>query len=184
MEKMAFALTIASRKLRPYFQAYTIKVLTEYPLKKVLCKLDLSGRLVNWAIELSEFDIEFVSRNAIKGQVLANFVAEFTGIAEETPLKNDLWVIYVDGSAAKQSGGVGIVINTPSGEKLYNSVQLEFRVTNNKAEYEAVTAGLRIPQELGAEYVELRSDSQVIIGHIQGEFEAKGEKMKLYLSRV
>jgi hypothetical protein len=61
MEKMAFALTIASRKLRPYFQVHTIKVLTEYPLKKVLQKLDLSGQLTNWAIELSEFNIEFIS---------------------------------------------------------------------------------------------------------------------------
>ena len=65
MEKMVFALTIASRKLRPYFQAHTIKVLTEYPLKKVLRKLDLSGQLVNWAIELSEFDVEFVSLEAL-----------------------------------------------------------------------------------------------------------------------
>jgi hypothetical protein len=83
MEKMAFALTIASRKLRPYFQAHTIKVLTEYPLKKVLHKLDLSSRLVNWAVELNEFDIEFVLRNAIKGQVLTDFVAEFTSVTEE-----------------------------------------------------------------------------------------------------
>ena len=60
MEKLAFALTIASRKLQPYFQAHTIKVLTEYPLKKVFQKLDLLGRLINWVIELSEFDIEFI----------------------------------------------------------------------------------------------------------------------------
>jgi hypothetical protein len=155
MEKMAFALIIASRKLRPYFQAYTIKVLTEYPLKKVLRKLDLSGCLVNWAIELSEFDIEFISRNAIKGQVLADFVAKFTGVMEEPPLKVDLWIIHVDGSAASQSGGAGVVISTPNGEKSHSSLRLEFRVTNNEAEYEAVIAGLRIAQEMGAEHVEL-----------------------------
>jgi hypothetical protein len=60
MEKMAFALTIASRQFRPYFQAHTVKVLIEYPLKKVIWKLDLSGRLINWAIELNEFDVEFI----------------------------------------------------------------------------------------------------------------------------
>jgi hypothetical protein len=86
MEKLAFALTIASTKLQPYFQAHTVKVLTEYSLKKVLRKLDLSGRLINWAIKLSEFNIEFISRSAIKGQVLADFVAKFTNISkEETP---------------------------------------------------------------------------------------------------
>jgi ribonuclease HI len=90
----------------------------------------------------------------------------------------------VDGSAAKKSGGAGIVITAPYGKKLYKSLRLEFRVTNNEAEYEAVIAGLRVAQEMGAEYVELRSDSQVIVGHIQGEFEAKGERMKLYLSHV
>jgi ribonuclease HI len=68
------------------------------------------------------------------------------------------------------------------GEKM--KLYLEFRVTNKEAEYEAVIAGLRIAQEMGAEYVELRSDSQVIVSHIQGEFKAMGEKMKLYLSQV
>ena len=67
IEKMAFTLVMASRKLRPYFQAHKIRVLTEYPLRKVLQKLDLSGRLANWAIELGQFDLDFVPRIAIKG---------------------------------------------------------------------------------------------------------------------
>ena len=73
IEKLAFAIIMASRKLRPYFQAHAIRVIIEYPLRKVLQKLDLSGRLANWAIELGQFDLEFVSRTAIKGQVLADF---------------------------------------------------------------------------------------------------------------
>jgi ribonuclease HI len=71
-----------------------------------------------------------------------------------------------------------------SGKRLCSSLRLEFKVTNNEAEYKAIIAGLKIAQEMGAKYIELRSDSQVIVGHIQGEFEAKGEKLKLYLSRV
>jgi hypothetical protein len=82
IEKLAFALIMASRKLRPYFQAHTIRVLTEYPLRKVMQKLDLSGRLANWAIELGQFDLEFVPRNAIKGQALADFLVEFTNLPE------------------------------------------------------------------------------------------------------
>jgi hypothetical protein len=78
IEKLAFALIMASRKLWLYFQAHRILVLTEYPLRKVMQKLDLLGRLANWAIELGQFDLEFVSRTAIKGQVLADFLAEFT----------------------------------------------------------------------------------------------------------
>ncbi|XP_059428507.1 uncharacterized protein LOC132162267 [Corylus avellana] len=185
MEKLAFALVIASRKLRPYFQAHTINVLTKYSLKKVLRKLDLSGRLVNWAIEISEFDIHFVPRNAIKGQALADFVVEFTNIQDQEDWpKESTWVIYVDGSSAKRNGGAGVVIITPDGRELKSSLRLEFKTTNNEAEYEAVIAGLGLAQELEAELVEVRSDSQVIVGHIRGEFEAKGTNMKLYLSKI
>ncbi|XP_059436632.1 uncharacterized protein LOC132169649 [Corylus avellana] len=172
-------------KLRPYFQAHTINVLTEYPLKKVLRKLDLSGRLVNWAIEISEFDIHFISRNAVKGQALADFVAEFTNIQDQEDWpKERTWVIYVDGSSTKRNGGAGVVIITLNGRELKSSLRLEFKTTNNEAEYEAVIAGLGLAQELEAEFVEVRSDSQVIVGHIRGEFEAKGTKMKLYLSKI
>ncbi|XP_077228522.1 uncharacterized protein LOC143861481 [Tasmannia lanceolata] len=78
VEKLAYALIIAARKLRPYFQAHTIKVLTDQPLRQVLHKPDTSGWLVKWAVELSEFDIQYVPRPAIKAQVLADFVAECT----------------------------------------------------------------------------------------------------------
>ncbi|XP_077242376.1 uncharacterized protein LOC143882870 [Tasmannia lanceolata] len=76
VEKLAYALVMAARKLRPYFQAHTIKVLTDQPLRQVLHKPDTSGRLVKWAVELSEFDIRYMPRPAIKAQVLADFVAE------------------------------------------------------------------------------------------------------------
>ena len=65
---------------------------------------------------------------------------------------------------------------TPEGEELSSSLTLKFRTTNNEAEYEAVIAGLGMALELGAESVEIQSDSQVIVGHIRGEFEDKGEK--------
>ena len=78
MEKLILALVTAARKLRPYFQAHTIEVPTEYPMKQVLHKPETSGRLMKWAIELSEFDIRNKPKTAIKGQVLADFVMEFT----------------------------------------------------------------------------------------------------------
>jgi ribonuclease HI len=148
-------------------------------------KLDLSGRLANWAIELGQFDLEFVPRNAIKGQALADFLVEFTNMPEiEEPNMDQKWVVYVDGSSTKKKGGVGIVLVTPEGEELNGSLRLEFRTTNNEAEYETVIVGLGFALELGADSVEVRSDSQVIVGHVRGEFEAKGEKMKKYLAKV
>ncbi|XP_077248596.1 uncharacterized protein LOC143888148 [Tasmannia lanceolata] len=78
VEKLAYALIIAARKLRPYFQVHTIKVLTDQPLRQVLHRPDTSERLVKWAVKLSKFDIQYLPRPVIKAQVLANFVAECT----------------------------------------------------------------------------------------------------------
>ena len=71
MAKLALALVVAARKLRPYFQAHTI------------IEPDATGRLIQWAIELSEFDIEYHPRQAIKPQVLVDFIAKFTVVEEE-----------------------------------------------------------------------------------------------------
>ena len=78
MEKLILALITTSKKLQPYFQAHTIEVPTEYPMKKILHKPETSGRLMKWAIELSEFDIRYKPRTTVKGQILADFIIEFT----------------------------------------------------------------------------------------------------------
>ena len=78
MEKLAFALIIAARKLKPYFQAYTIVVLTDKPLRKAMSSPEAAGRMALWAVELSEFDIQYRPRTAAKGQVVADFITEFT----------------------------------------------------------------------------------------------------------
>ena len=75
--KLAYTLVIASQKLRPYFQAYTIEVLTNFPLRQVLQKPKASGRILKWAIKTSQFDIRYKPRTTIKGQTLADFVVEF-----------------------------------------------------------------------------------------------------------
>ena len=78
IEKITFALIMASRKLRPYFQANPIIVMTDQPIKKAMNKTEAAGRMVQWAIELSQFDIKYRLRMAIKAQALADFIAEFT----------------------------------------------------------------------------------------------------------
>ena len=94
------------------------------------------------------------------------------------------WIIYVDGSSTKKNGGARVLIITPDGKELGSSLRLEFRTTNNEVEYEAIIVGLKMAFKLGAKSVEIWSDSQVIVGHIRGEFEVKGERMKMYLSKV
>ena len=78
MEKLAFALVTVACKLKPYFQAHTVVVLIDKPLRRAISNPDVAGRLAFWAIELREFDIQYRSRTAIKGQVVADFIAEFT----------------------------------------------------------------------------------------------------------
>ena len=106
MEKLILALVTAARKLRPYFQAHTIEVPTKYPMKQVLHKPETSGRLMKWAIELSEFDIRYKPKTAIKGQVLVDFVMEFTSAepAENAQTMNDLpiWKLSVDRASYAQ----------------------------------------------------------------------------------
>ena len=103
MEKLILALVTGARKLRPYFQAHTIEVPTEYPMKQVLHKPETSERLMKWAIELSEFDIRYKPKTAIKGQVLADFVMEFTSTepAENAQTMTDLpiWKLSIDGAS-------------------------------------------------------------------------------------
>ena len=92
MEKLILALVTTSRKLRPYYQAHTVEVPTEYPMKQILHKPETSGRLIKWAIELSELDIRYKPRTAVKGQILADFIMEFTPVesTEATQLTPDL----------------------------------------------------------------------------------------------
>ena len=78
MEKLAFALVTAARKLKPYFQAHTIIVLTDQPLKKAMSSPEAAERIALWAIELSEFDIQYRLRTAVKGQIVADFITEYT----------------------------------------------------------------------------------------------------------
>ncbi|XP_059436564.1 uncharacterized protein LOC132169561 [Corylus avellana] len=108
--------------------------------------------------------------------MLADFLTEFTNLPmTQEWQKDETWVVYVDGSSTRKNEGAGVVLITLDGEELCSSLRLEFKTTNNEAEYEAVLAGLGLAREMGAEFVELRSDLQVIVGHIQGEFEARGE---------
>ncbi|XP_075658861.1 uncharacterized protein LOC142628700 [Castanea sativa] len=85
MEKLAFSLITVARKLRPYFQAHVINVLIDHPLKKAMYKLEAIGRLIQWAVELSEFNVRHRPREVIKAQVLADFIAKFTTANNQIP---------------------------------------------------------------------------------------------------
>ena len=141
-------------------------------------KPEAARRMVQWAIELSQFDIEYHPRTAIKAQALTDFIAEFTTPEDDNATnKIEQWTILTDGSSAQKRGGVGIIIVTLDGEMLKYGVQLKFLATNNKAEYERIRTGLRLEKTLGAKDLLVQSDSKLVIGQIKGGYEAKEERM-------
>ena len=117
---------------------------------------------------------------AIKAQALADFIAEFTSPKHED-VQGELWTIHMDRSSMQKRGGAGVVIASSEGDILKYGVQLKFPVTNNEAKYEAILMGLRIAWELGAKNALLRSDSQLVIGQVKGDFEVKETRMQRYL---
>ncbi|XP_024024509.1 uncharacterized protein LOC112092474 [Morus notabilis] len=197
MEKLTLALVITSRKLCHYFQAHSIQGLTNHPLRQVLQKPDASGRLLKWSIELSQFNIDYKPRVAIKGQALADFFAEFTGFPNEAgavdgpppppppgPPSPPRWKLYVDGSSNDNGSGAGLVLHTPESHKITSAVRFEFSASNNEAEYEVLLAGLRLAEHLKVEAIDIFSDSQLVVNQVKGQYQTRDEKMAAYLEKV
>ncbi|XP_042437031.1 uncharacterized protein LOC122022992 [Zingiber officinale] len=174
-EKLAFALVLAARRLRPYFLAHPIIVMTNNPLGRVLLNPEASGWLIKWTTELSEFDIWYQPRTTIKAQSLADFVTEV-----QDPKAEATWQVYVDGSPSRQGSGIGVLLISPHGERMHLSVRLDYRVTNNEAEYEALIAGLQAARHVGASKVLIYSDSQLAAQQLSGAFEITSVRLKLY----
>ncbi|MCI19788.1 maturase K, partial [Trifolium medium] len=123
IEKVTLAVVVAARKLRHYFLAYSIVVRTDQPIKQLLARPDMAGRMLKWSLELAEFDISYEGRKALKAQVLADFIAEMT--TPTTPEK-DKWTIFVDGSSNSQGSGAGIILENGEGVLVEVSLELSF----------------------------------------------------------
>ncbi|XP_074336017.1 uncharacterized protein LOC141673183 [Apium graveolens] len=172
LEKFALALVHSSRKLRQYFQGREIRVVTDQQLRKVIYKPDASGMLVNWAIELSQFNIKFVPHTPIKAQALAEFVMECTFPEHTQPLPQEMspektnsgtdsWKLYIDGSStAKRSGG---------GSSLLARRASPFN---------------RLEKSLGISRMTIHSDSQIVVKQTTGEYIVKDPTMAQYQAMV
>ncbi|XP_074355327.1 uncharacterized protein LOC141694568 [Apium graveolens] len=181
-------------------QAHRIEVRTAYPLRHILHKPESSGRMLKWAVELGQFDLEYFPRTTIKGQALADFVLEFDEevddkaivLAEPTPqeshqdkkkqeLPHPWWTLHVDGAVNNNGSGAGIVLITPEGHRLMSAIHFKFYATNNDAEYEALINGLKLALEVGTVNLIVRSDSELVVNQVNGGFQARGPRTKLYM---
>ena len=143
---------------------------------------------MKWVMELSEFDIRYKPRTAVNGQILADFIMEFTSIepTETTRLASDLpiWRLSVDGATNAHGSEVGLILTSPDGIDMKYALRFGFQASNNEAEYEAVIVGLNLAHSMEADLLEVCSDSQLVVKQIEDDYEAKGEKMILYLKKV
>ena len=158
LEQAALALRIAAQKLRPYFQAHSVVVLTDLPLRGMIHKPDLSGRMARWAMELSEYDIQYKPRLAKKRQVLADFLAEIPQ-PSTCPDSKGWWILCVDGASRNSGAGIGLQLTSPTGERIEHAIHLGFSASNNESEYEAIIAGLELALAVGTDRLLIQSDS-------------------------
>ncbi|XP_068504586.1 uncharacterized protein [Phaseolus vulgaris] len=152
--------------------------------RPIYFKPDVAGRMVRWAVELSEFDIQYKPRGSIKGQVYADFVAELSPGGEQEVEAGSQWSLSVDGSSNQQGSGAGIVLEGPDGVLIEQALRFPFKASNNQAEYEALIAGMLLAKEMGARNLLVKSDSQRVTGQVLGEFQAKDPQMAAYLRYV
>ena len=170
IQKLFYSIIVAAKRLRPYFHAHSIVVLTDQPLKAVLRSPDTSERIAKWTIKLKEFDITFKPRSAMKAQVLADFIVECTQETStrttEPPEESSsiakvesarkvnfdetfpIWTLQVDGASNSNGCGAGLILIDLKGQHLDYALRFLFSASNNQAEYEALLAGLKLAIEL------------------------------------
>ncbi|VFQ92989.1 unnamed protein product [Cuscuta campestris] len=120
---------------------------------------------------------------AIKGQALADFLVEMTGITPDLPVNKPTeqwWEMAVDGASGPRGYGGDIVFTTPEGFKIYHAIVFNFKLTNNESEYEALAGGLRLAQAFKISRVSIKSDSSLIVGQVTGNMEAREGRMAQY----
>ena len=195
VEKECLAMMFAVQKLRHYLLSNTIYLISRINLLKVLVTKagSLNARLAKWSILLSQFDIRYVPQKAIKGQALADFLAEHP-LPKDSPLRDDLpdepvysvetsspnasWNMYFDGATrtnekGKLISGIGILFVSPDKYMIPHAFSLLEPCTNNAAEYQALITGLELALESGITMLEAFGDSQLIVNQMNQEYEIR-----------
>lgn len=136
--------------------------------------------MIGWSVELSEFGLHYEPKGSVKGQHLADFAVELVrGEKEENG-----WKLFVDGSSCKNGGGAGIVLEGSDGVIIEQSIIFKFQINNNQAEYEALIAGMELASDMGITQMECRTDSQVVVEHMNGGFQVKDDQLLQYYHKA
>jgi hypothetical protein len=164
VQKLLYAVVLARRKLRHYFETHPVTVISSFPLGEIIRNPDAAGRIAKWSVELMGETLAYAPRKAIKSQILADFVAEWTDTQLPPPqIQAECWTLYFDGSVMKTGAGAGLLFVSPLEEHMRHAVRLHFPASNNMAEYEALLCGIKIAIEIGIKCLDVRGDSQLVI---------------------
>jgi hypothetical protein len=189
MEKVAYAVLMASCKLRHYFEAHKIRVPTDRSLSDLFNNSEDSTGIGKCATELFGYNIVFESRSAVKFQALADFIVDWTGSSSSNRPNAVVWTIHCDGAWCHAGAYSATIITTPSEAKYKYTVCPSFtletdRCTNNIAEYEAVILGLRKLRALGVKTCIVKTDSKIVVGQIKKDCATREPVLLQYLSAV
>ncbi|XP_043818212.1 uncharacterized protein LOC122725251 [Manihot esculenta] len=169
IEKITYALLLAVRKFRVYLESHQGVVMTDQPLKKILHRPETSA------------ECSFNEKQAEPGETSSR---ASEGDRERQSPREFSWKLYVDGASSAGGNGAGIMLKGPEGFKFCYALRLEFKASNNVAEYEALINGMQIAKEVGATDLEINSNSQLVISQITGAYQARDQTMQNYLARV
>jgi ribonuclease HI len=121
----------------------------------------------------------------MKAQVLADFLVEInTSTPNIQGIKQERWVVYVDGASSVKGADIGVTMVSPKGDVLNYALQLLLTTSNNTAKYEAMLAGLRLAKVVGARQVLLYNDSQLAVNQISRLYEVRDQKLEKYLEEL
>jgi len=185
IQKLLYAVVLARRKLHHYFEAHPVTVVSSFPLGEIVHNREATGRIAKWSVELMGEAYTYAPRKAVKSQVLAHFIAEWTDTQLPPPqVQAECWIMYFDGSVMKTGAGTGLLFISPFGERMCYVVRLHFPTSNNMAEYEALLGSLRMAIELGVKPLNVRGDSQLVIDQVMKESSCHDAKMEAYCNAV
>jgi hypothetical protein len=185
IQKLLYAVVLARCKLRHYFEAHPVTVVSSFPLEEIIQNPDAAGMIAKWSVELMGETLTYTPRKAIKSQILVDFVAEWTD-TQLPPLQiqAECWTLYFDGSMMKMGAGAGLLFVSPLGEHIRYSVHLHFPASNNMAEYEALLCDIRIAIETGIKRLDVRGDSQLVIDQVMKNASCHDDKMEAYCNAI
>jgi hypothetical protein len=127
IQKLLYAVVLAWRKLRHYFEAHLVMVVSSFPLGEIIRNPDAVGRIAKWSVKLMGETLAYAPCKVIKSQILADFVTEWTDTQLPPPqIQAECWTLYFDGSVMKTWMGVGLLFISPLGEHMRYAVHLHF----------------------------------------------------------